>query len=200
MLKKVLAAASLACCALGAQATITIVAGNNVGPFIDLSTLTTSPIYTASVSGLRLDPPGAVDGKYLAAGFPRASNLSPVDDPVIVNFAQSTFASFLWGSPDTYNFLTIHTDGASDGLVFDSTNTDLINLGFIFNGWNSHSHYVGFQATNELITGFEFYSDQYNAFEVTNFSTSPIPEPETYALMLAGLGVVGFMARRRKAV
>jgi PEP-CTERM motif len=29
-------------------------------------------------------------------------------------------------------------------------------------------------------------------------SVSPIPEPETYALMLAGLGVVGFVARRRK--
>ena len=28
--------------------------------------------------------------------------------------------------------------------------------------------------------------------------TAPIPEPETYALMLAGLGVVGFVARRRK--
>lgn len=30
-------------------------------------------------------------------------------------------------------------------------------------------------------------------------NVSPIPEPETYALMLAGLGVVGFLARRRKS-
>ena len=26
----------------------------------------------------------------------------------------------------------------------------------------------------------------------------PVPEPETYAMMLAGLGLMGFVARRRK--
>ena len=31
-----------------------------------------------------------------------------------------------------------------------------------------------------------------------NFVAAPIPEPETYALMLAGLCAVGFVARRRK--
>ncbi|MES2553545.1 MAG: FxDxF family PEP-CTERM protein, partial [Pseudomonadota bacterium] len=29
--------------------------------------------------------------------------------------------------------------------------------------------------------------------------TSAVPEPETYGMMLAGLGLMGFVARRRKA-
>jgi len=33
-----------------------------------------------------------------------------------------------------------------------------------------------------------------------NFITTPVPEPETYALMLAGLFAVGFVARRRRSV
>jgi hypothetical protein len=31
-----------------------------------------------------------------------------------------------------------------------------------------------------------------------NFVAAPVPEPSTYALMLAGLGAVGFVARHRK--
>lgn len=31
-----------------------------------------------------------------------------------------------------------------------------------------------------------------------NISISPVPEPETYAMLLAGLGLIGFSIRRRK--
>ena len=34
----------------------------------------------------------------------------------------------------------------------------------------------------------------------TNAAVTPVPEPETYALLLMGLGTVGWMARRRKKV
>ena len=54
---------------------------------------------------------------------------------------------------------------------------------------------------------FDFYFAERHTTE-SNFSIStslnlvspPIPEPETYALMLAGLGLVSFIARRRKKV
>jgi len=33
---------------------------------------------------------------------------------------------------------------------------------------------------------------------VIGVNAAPIPEPEAYAMLLAGLGLLGFMARRRK--
>jgi hypothetical protein len=33
---------------------------------------------------------------------------------------------------------------------------------------------------------------------ITSFSVSAVPEPESYAMLLAGLGLIGFIARRRK--
>ncbi len=36
------------------------------------------------------------------------------------------------------------------------------------------------------------------AHGIAEWSTSAVPEPETYAMMLAGLGLLGFAARRRK--
>jgi len=55
---------------------------------------------------------------------------------------------------------------------------------------------------NELLF---HWSSKITSFNMTGTSLSnyrayaaPVPEPETYAMLIAGLGLVGFMARRRK--
>ena len=49
-----------------------------------------------------------------------------------------------------------------------------------------------------MITG--VVSNAYNLNYYVDFAASPAPEPETYAMLLAGLGLVGFIARRRKQI
>ena len=119
-----------------------------------------------------------VGGSVLAADSPPfADDVAPGSNyltagPVAGSPATLTFSgagvdyvSFLWGSPDLFNSLTVNSTGSA-GQVF--TATSLV------------------------------FSSSDNAFESANFSITPIPEPETYALMMAGLGAMGFVARRRR--
>jgi PEP-CTERM motif len=48
-----------------------------------------------------------------------------------------------------------------------------------------------------LPTGYSYNSDAQGF--LSEFSLAPVPEPETYALMLAGLGILGAVIRRKRA-
>ncbi|MBS0298909.1 MAG: PEP-CTERM sorting domain-containing protein [Proteobacteria bacterium] len=58
--------------------------------------------------------------------------------------------------------------------------------------WLPHTTLVSFE---DLYNGPFDYNDL--SFSFTN-TIAAVPEPETYAMLLAGLGLVGFFARRRK--
>ena len=42
------------------------------------------------------------------------------------------------------------------------------------------------------------YPVDVTGYDARNWSVTAVPEPETYAMMLAGLGLLGFMAKRKK--
>ena len=75
-------------------------------------------------------------------------------------------------------------------LSFDDTN-NLFSGAFSLNGGTS------FQTFSTSLSPSQGQADYQWALMAGAFA---VPEPETYAMMLAGLGLVGFMVRRRKAL
>ena len=197
LLQNAIAAATLVA-AVGAQAQVTGALGGGGGSFLSLSsaglsggtvaTLSGGSVYSTDMSYAAL-PEGTV-GSFLAVG-----TVSGLTSTLTFAGLGVDYLSFLWGSPDTYNILTVTTTGGV------TTTFTTASLGFTTSDGNqSFAQYVQFMATGgSKITAVSF-TDQpdTNAFETANFSISPVPEPQTYALLLAGLGAVVFISRRRR--
>jgi hypothetical protein len=100
--------------------------------------------------------------------------------------------SLVWGSPDTYNTLQIVLSGP-DG----ATHSIIPSIG------NGLIPPEGSLAKFVTITGVTFDSVTFlsgtNAFEFANLTLTPVPLPAAAWLMLAGLGGLGLVARRRAA-
>jgi hypothetical protein len=136
-----------------------------------------------------------------------------------------TFSATYLGNESGYTNIFMAFDGGIKSLIetnaIGTTVSTNLNSGivpfaffdsvgsFFFNGSNQ-SPVLGFAIMDgrtteqygsfDYIIGFNDSSNgdaDYDDF-VIGVNFAPIPEPETYALMLAGLGIVGFAARRRK--
>ena len=201
-LVKTLVATAAVLTSLGANAAVTGALGGGFGTFLTLSgagTPGSGGTLSGAVSGtivggtvLAADAPPFADDVAPGANYLTAGPVAGAPAPLTCAGAGVDYRSVLWGSPDLFNSLTVISTGSSQ--VFTAT-----GLGFsTTNGDQSANQSVQFTAlAGAKITSLVFTSSD-NAFESANYSITPIPEPETYALMMAGLGVVGFVARRRR--
>ncbi|SEO40461.1 PEP-CTERM protein-sorting domain-containing protein [Duganella sp. CF517] len=104
------------------------------------------------------------------------------------------FGSDLFGFSTPAAYLTLSATDSTGSTVSFTLNTPKFNS------------FVGFVSTGSLVSFSVTAGDQPGVWATVNdlhlsgpaAVTTPVPEPETYGMMLAGLGVLGFIARRKR--
>ena len=141
----------------------------------------------------------SVSGQSARPAFGSTGNFATVltGGSYSIDFGPTKAFSFVLGSLDTYNTLTLkYENGSSQSYIGGQIINDLSfpsgnQISGETNGVVTYS-----VASGPRIVGAVFQSSQ-NSFEVDNLATGAVPEPATWAMMIGGFGLVGAVSRRR---
>jgi hypothetical protein len=182
----------------GANAALVGSLGGGVGPFSTLSIAGLDGGATAVLTGngsIETTDQGFADIPKVTIGS--FLGVEGLESATLTFTAGLSYLSFLWGSPDTYNQLTVNTN-----LQSKNFNVTPASLNFsVTNGDQTFSQYVQFVASaGEYISSISFHNNPTtNSFEVANFQVTAVPEASTWAMLLLGFAGIGFTAYRRRS-
>lgn len=167
--------------------------------------IATASLGTGTYAAPIVTPPQALDLVGTSAFFGNSFDINQMGDTFSDHFTFSVS-----GTPSNLDAIVSSISRtASTGL--DITGLSLYTAGntLVKAGTSLHSGMIDvwtLSTTSPLVAG--NYYLQISGALVSNTSGSyggammlaPVPEPETYGMMLAGLGVVGFIAARRRSL
>jgi hypothetical protein len=144
-------------------------------------------------AGTSAPPPGDAT-RFFSVGI---SDNQPGSSSVSFSGFGASYFGFYMGSPDNYNVVTLFSGSTP---VLQINGTDMANAASMMaDGNQSHGFYMNFNTTAGTTISRVTFSSTSNAFETDNHAyIAAVPEPETYAMLLTGLGLVGFASRRRR--
>ena len=115
------------------------------------------------------------------------------------NFGPNTLLN-IWELGDTQESAQVFLWGNNGGNVQFTFTRDTSNLiSFDLSGYATALADIGGTSFTKVGIGGRDELGASKGFDLDAVSISPVPEPETYAMLMAGLGLIGFMVRRRNA-
>lgn len=113
----------------------------------------------------------------------------------MASLSQGSISSYSDSGSATYS---VYASGGSMSFLAGQSQT-FVALAYAPEGVSLDGFEVGWYRSSSEPIGSAYKKSDTSREYLGSRPLAPIPEPETYALALAGLGVVGWMARRRRA-